>query len=59
MVADGFTKILPPQRHKEFIRQLDLVNIKWILEDQETGTGKATGTEKSQEQVNASPGRVC
>jgi hypothetical protein len=28
MVADGFTKILPVQKHKEFVKQLNLVDIK-------------------------------
>ena len=28
MVADGFTKILPAQRHAEFVKQLNLVDIK-------------------------------
>jgi hypothetical protein len=28
MVADGFTKVLPAQKHKEFIKQLNLVDIK-------------------------------
>ena len=59
IVADGFTKILPPQQHEEFIRKLNLVNIKQILEEQETRTGKATRTEESQEQAKASPRRVC
>jgi len=27
MVADGFTKMLPAQKHKEFLRQLNLVDI--------------------------------
>ena len=28
MVADGFTKVLPAQRHAEFVQQLNLVDIK-------------------------------
>jgi hypothetical protein len=28
MVADGFTKILPAQKHAEFVKQLNLVDIK-------------------------------
>ena len=28
MVADGFTKILPAQKHEEFVKQLNLVDIK-------------------------------
>jgi hypothetical protein len=28
MVADGFTKVLPTQKHAEFVRQLNLVDIK-------------------------------
>jgi hypothetical protein len=28
MVADGFTKVLPAQKHAEFVRQLNLVDIK-------------------------------
>ena len=40
MVADSFTKILPPQRHEEFIRQLNLVDIEAILRAEGIGTGK-------------------
>jgi hypothetical protein len=40
MVADGFTKILPPQRHEEFLRQLNLVDIEEILRAEGIGTGK-------------------
>ena len=40
MVANGFTKILPPQRHEEFIRQLNLVDIGAILRAEGIGTGK-------------------
>ena len=28
MVADGFTKVLPIQKHEEFIKLLNLVDIK-------------------------------
>jgi len=28
MVADGFTKVLPAQKHAEFVKQLNLVDIK-------------------------------
>jgi len=31
MVADGFTKLLPGQKHAAFVKQLELVNIKEIL----------------------------
>jgi hypothetical protein len=31
MPADGFTKALPRQRHEEFIRHLNLVDIKRLL----------------------------
>lgn len=27
MAADGFTKILPAQKHAEFVKQLNLVDI--------------------------------
>jgi len=27
MVADGFTKLLPPQKHAEFVKQLNLIDI--------------------------------
>jgi hypothetical protein len=32
MTADGMTKILPPQKHKEFIKQLGLVDTKHLVE---------------------------
>ena len=28
MVADGFTKVLPAQKHAEFVKHLNLVDIK-------------------------------
>jgi hypothetical protein len=28
MVVDGFTKVLPAQKHAEFVKQLNLVDIK-------------------------------
>ena len=51
MVADGFTKKLPAQKHEEFIQQLNLVDIKekFRLEDRQ---------ESSHEQ-STTPGRVC
>ena len=33
MPADGLTKVLPGQKHKEFVRQLGLVNIHDLLKD--------------------------
>jgi hypothetical protein len=35
MVADGFTKLLPPQKQAEFVRQLNLVDIRDKLQSQE------------------------
>ena len=35
MVADGFTKLLPPQKQAEFVQQLNLVNIREKLQSQE------------------------
>jgi hypothetical protein len=32
MTADGMTKILPSQKHKEFIKQLGLVDTKNLVE---------------------------
>jgi hypothetical protein len=32
MTADEMTKMLPPQKHKEFIKQLGLVNTKHLVE---------------------------
>jgi hypothetical protein len=32
MTADEMTKILSSQKHKEFIKQLNLVNIKHLIE---------------------------
>ncbi len=32
MIADGMTKLLSSQKHKEFIKQLRLVNIKHLIE---------------------------
>jgi hypothetical protein len=32
MIADGMTKLLPPQKHKEFIKQLGLVDTKHLVE---------------------------
>jgi hypothetical protein len=37
MPADGFTKSLPTQSHKEFIRMLNLRDIRHIIE----ATGRA------------------
>ena len=31
MAADGLTKALPTQKHKEFIKQLNLVDIKHLI----------------------------
>ena len=31
MVADGLTKMLPPQKHKNFIQQLNLVDLKKVI----------------------------
>jgi hypothetical protein len=31
MTADGMTKMLSPQKHKEFIKQLDLVDTKNLM----------------------------
>ena len=50
MVADGFTKILPPQRHQEFVRQLNLVDINRIIKQHRN---------RVQEKPTSSPGRVC
>ena len=36
MIADGFTKALPPQRHKEFVKALNLNELQ--LEELEGGT---------------------
>ena len=33
MVADGFTKELPPQKHANFITQLGMENIEGLLAD--------------------------
>jgi hypothetical protein len=35
MVADGFTKLFPPQKQAEFLRQLNLVDIRDKLEHSE------------------------
>ena len=35
MKADGFTKPLPEQRHNEFLRHLNMVNIQSMIDDQE------------------------
>jgi hypothetical protein len=32
MVADGLTKLLPPQKHKEFVRHLGLVDVQGLIE---------------------------
>ena len=32
MVADGFTKVLPAQKHAEFVKQLNLVDIRNRIE---------------------------
>jgi PBP1b-binding outer membrane lipoprotein LpoB len=32
MTADGMTKMLSPQKHKEFIKQLGLVDTKHLVE---------------------------
>ena len=50
MVADGFTKILPPQRHQEFVRQLNLVDVNGIIKEHRN---------RVQEKLTSSPGRVC
>ena len=41
-LADGFTKLLPPQKHIEFIRQLNLVDIKERLFPTKEGSASAT-----------------
>ena len=33
MPADGLTKALPRQRHEEFVRMLNLVNVNHLIED--------------------------
>jgi hypothetical protein len=50
MVADGFTKILPAQKHAEFVQQLNLVNIK---DKFKIGIQDPSIDEKTD------PGRVC
>jgi hypothetical protein len=32
MMTDGLTKLLPPQKHKEFVRHLGLVNVQGLIE---------------------------
>jgi hypothetical protein len=34
MVADGMIKLLPSQRHKQFIQQLRLMNVKSLVDDE-------------------------
>ncbi len=34
MMADGMTKLLPPQKHQHFVKQLGLVDVKSLM-DQE------------------------
>ena len=54
MVADGFTKVLPAQKHAGFVRQLNLVDIK----DKLTTTDNIlSGQEPSTDRT--APGRVC
>ena len=50
MVADGFTKILPAQKHAEFVRQLNLVDIKDKFD---------IGIQDLSEDRRTDPGRVC
>jgi hypothetical protein len=50
MVADGFTKILPAQKHVEFVRQLNLVDIKDKFK---------IGIQDLSEDQRTDPGRVC
>ena len=50
MVADGFTKILPAQKHAEFVRQLNLVDIKDKFK---------IGIQDQSEDQGTDPGRVC
>jgi hypothetical protein len=50
MVADGFTKILPAQKHAEFVRQLNLVDIKDKFK---------IGIQDQSEYQGTDPGRVC
>ena len=38
MVADGYTKLLPPQRHAQFVQQLRLVDISSQFDGKSTGT---------------------
>ena len=51
IVADGFTKILPGQRHEEFIRQLNLIDVSEMLRGNKQDT--------DQEKPVGPPGRVC
>jgi hypothetical protein len=39
MVADGFTKLLSAQKHKEFVKMLNLVDIKAMLQAGESIPG--------------------
>jgi hypothetical protein len=48
MVADGFTKVLPVQKHANFVRLLNLVDIKDKIETQDPSEDRKTD-----------PGRVC
>ena len=48
MVADGFTKVLPTQKHANFVRLLNLVDIKDKIEIQDPSEDRKTD-----------PGRVC
>jgi hypothetical protein len=32
MMADDLTKLLPPQKHKEFVRHLGLMNVQKLIE---------------------------
>jgi hypothetical protein len=32
MMADDLTKLLPPQKHKEFVRHLGLVDVQGLIE---------------------------
>lgn len=34
MIADGMTKILPPQKHHHFLKQLGLVDVQELVDDQ-------------------------
>ena len=34
MVSNGLTKLLPPPKHREFIKQLSLINLEKTMEEQ-------------------------